>query len=59
MLFEEEMRIGEKSYMTGFTPEYVKLALECAPGENALKNQVCTGVVGQPLTDQLYIIQNH
>lgn len=58
VLFEEEMRIGEKSYMTGFTPEYVKLALECAPGENRLKNQVFTGVVGQPLTDQLYIVQN-
>lgn len=58
VLFEEEVHVGEKSYMTGFTPEYVKLALECAPGERTLKNQVCTGVVGQPLTDQLYIIQN-
>lgn len=57
VLFEEETRIGEKTYMTGFTPEYVKLALECAPGADTLKNHVYAGVVGSPLTDQLYTIQ--
>ncbi len=67
VLFEEETRIGGQTYMTGFTPEYVKLAYACAPGtgEAGLKNRLFTGVAGKMLHPQaeesghLYVIRDY
>ncbi len=56
VLFEEETRIGEKVYLTGFTPEYVRLATEIAPGDETLQNRICTGVVGEALSGEIYRI---
>lgn len=54
VLFEEETRIGEKTYMAGFTPEYVRLAMETAPGDARGKNCLCTGTAGGPLGGGYY-----
>ena len=57
VLFEEPIQIGEKRYMVGFTPEYVRLAMELAPNANAddYANRLCSGIVGEPLTEDLYL----
>ncbi len=57
VLFEEDMRIHDKRYMVGFTPEYVRLAMELAPGEDASNytNRLCTGIVSGSLTEELYL----
>lgn len=57
VLFEEDMQIGEKRYMVGFTPEYVRLAMELAPGEAAsdYTNRLCTGTVAGVLAEELYL----
>lgn len=57
VLFEEDMQIGEKRYMVGFTPEYVRLAMELAPGEAAsdYTNRLCTGTVAGVLEEELYL----
>lgn len=57
VLFEEAMQIGDKRYMVGFTPEYVKLAMELAPDEDAdiYANRLLTGTVGEALTEELYL----
>ena len=57
VLFEENMQIGAKRYMVGFTPEYVRLAMELAPDEAAsdYTNRLCTGTVAGVLTEELYL----
>lgn len=57
VLFEEAMQIGDKRYMVGFTPEYVKLAMELALDEDAdtYANRLLTGTVGEALTEELYL----
>ncbi|MBO5153932.1 MAG: tRNA (N(6)-L-threonylcarbamoyladenosine(37)-C(2))-methylthiotransferase MtaB [Eubacterium sp.] len=57
VLFEEDMQIGAKRYMVGFTPEYVRLAMELAPDEAAsdYTNRLCTGTVAGVLTEELYL----
>lgn len=55
VLFEESVELHGKTYMVGFTPEYVKLAMEILPGEAAAyANRLCTGTVGDALTDEWY-----
>lgn len=57
VLFEEEIQIGEKRYMVGFTPEYMRLAMELMPGEDAsgYANRLCTGTVTGALSEELYL----
>lgn len=57
VLFEETVQIGEKRYMTGFTPEYVRLAMELAKDADAgeYANRLCTGTVAEALTEELYL----
>ncbi|MGN0343460.1 MAG: tRNA (N(6)-L-threonylcarbamoyladenosine(37)-C(2))-methylthiotransferase MtaB [Lachnospiraceae bacterium] len=57
VLFEEEIQIGEKRYMVGFTPEYMRLAMELMPDaeEGDYANRLCTGTVGEALTEELYL----
>ena len=57
VLFEEAMQLGEKRYMVGFTPEYVRLAMELSPDvdEKELVNRLCSGTVGEALTEELYL----
>lgn len=57
VLFEEAVQIGEKRYMTGFTPEYVRLAMELAKDADADEyvNRLCTGTVTGALTEELYL----
>ncbi len=57
VLFEEDMQIGAKRYMVGFTPEYMRLAMELAPDEAAsdYTNRLCTGTVAGVLTEELYL----
>lgn len=57
VLFEEAMQIGEKRYMVGFTPEYVRLAMELAhdANESEYANRIFTGTVGEALTEELYL----
>lgn len=57
VLFEEDMQIGAKRYMVGFTPEYVRLAMELAPDEAAsdYTNRLCTGTVAGVLAEELYL----
>ena len=59
VLFEEAMQIGEACYMVGYTPEYVRLAMELAPDADAddYVNRLCTGTVGKALTEELYLFQ--
>ena len=59
VLFEEAMQIGEKRYMVGFTPEYVRLAMELLPDadEGEYENRLFTGVVGEALTEELYLFR--
>ncbi|MDD7643061.1 MAG: tRNA (N(6)-L-threonylcarbamoyladenosine(37)-C(2))-methylthiotransferase MtaB [bacterium] len=59
VLFEEALQLGEKRYMVGFTPEYVRLAMELAPGmeESAYVNRLCCGTVGEALTEELYLFR--
>ena len=56
VLFEESVQIGEKRYMVGFTPEYVRLAMELTPDmdETVYTNRLVTGTVGEVLTEELY-----
>lgn len=55
VLFEEAVQLDGKTFMVGFTPEYVKLAMEIMPGEEAAyANRLCTGIVGDALTEELY-----
>lgn len=57
VLFEEAVQIGEKRYMTGFTPEYVRLAMELAKDADAdeYANRLYTGTVTGALTEELYL----
>lgn len=57
VLFEEAMQLGEKRYMVGFTPEYVRLAMELAPDEDEADcaNRLFSGIVGEALTEELYL----
>jgi threonylcarbamoyladenosine tRNA methylthiotransferase MtaB len=52
-LLEEPVKINGKTYYTGFTKEYVKVAHET--GEN-LANRSFTGIVKGQLTDEIYEI---
>lgn len=55
VLFEEALQLDGKTYMVGFTPEYVKLAMEIRPEEEAAyANRLCTGTVGAALTEEWY-----
>lgn len=56
VLFEEALQIGDKRYMVGFTPEYVKLAMELSPdmSEADYANRLYAGTVGAALTDEWY-----
>ncbi len=56
VLFEEEILLDGRRYMTGFTPEYVRLAMELSPEDCAEKyvNRLCTGTVGEALTDEIF-----
>lgn len=57
VLFEEELQIGDRRFMVGFTPEYVRLAMELAPDEAALDyvNHLCGGTVSGALAEELYL----
>lgn len=57
VLFEEEISIDDQRYMVGFTPEYVRLAMELAPDERASDyvNQLCRGTVSGALAEELYL----
>ena len=57
VLFEEPVQIGEKRYMAGFTPEYVRLVMELSPDMDAADytNRLCTGIVCGALTEELYL----
>ena len=59
VLFEESMQIGDKRYMVGFTPEYVRLAMELAADadEGEYANRLFMGVVGEALTEELYLFR--
>ena len=61
VLFEEMQQINEKKYMTGYTPEYVKLAMELLPGqrEEEYVNLLCKGMVGDAVADGLYSFDVH
>jgi threonylcarbamoyladenosine tRNA methylthiotransferase MtaB len=57
-LLEEPMELDGKTYMVGFTPEYVRVAME--PGDedtDALRNRILTGRAGAALTDGIYLLQ--
>lgn len=56
VLFEEELQMDKKTYMTGFTPEYVRLAMELRPDQNAADyvNRLCTGTILRPLDGEIY-----
>jgi threonylcarbamoyladenosine tRNA methylthiotransferase MtaB len=59
VLLEEPLTLDGKTYMTGFTPEYVRLAIE--PGgesPDALRNRFVTGVVEAALTDEIYLMRS-
>lgn len=57
VLFEEEILIGDKRFMVGFTPEYVRLAMELTPDETASDyvNHLCRGTVSGALAEELYL----
>lgn len=59
VLFEEELLIGGQRFMVGFTPEYVRLAMELAPGETApgYANRFCSGTVSGALAEELYLFR--
>ena len=59
VLFEEPIQIGEKRYMAGFTPEYMRLAMELSPDMDAADytNRLCTGIVCGALTEELYLFE--
>ena len=59
VLFEEPVQIGEKLYMAGFTPEYVRLVMELSPDMDAADytNRLCTGIVCGALTEELYLFE--
>lgn len=54
ILFEEKVEINGKSYYTGYTKEYVKVAKE---SEETLENQIIEGKITGRLTDDIYIMR--
>lgn len=54
VLFEEKVEINGKSYYTGYTKEYVKVAKE---SEETLENQIIEGKITGRLTDDIYIMR--
>jgi threonylcarbamoyladenosine tRNA methylthiotransferase MtaB len=45
-LLETPMQMGDKQYYTGYTKEYIRVAVET---EQNLSNRIVTGRVGEPL----------
>lgn len=54
VLFEEKVEINGKSYYTGYTKEYVKVAKE---SEETFENQIIEGKITGRLTDDIYIMR--
>jgi threonylcarbamoyladenosine tRNA methylthiotransferase MtaB len=58
VLLEEPIEIDGITYMTGFTPEYVRLAVPLGTQDPAaLANRIVTGRVGAALSDEVYLLQ--
>ena len=53
VLFEELSVIDGKSYYTGYTKEYVKVAKS---SEENLENRIIKGVLTQMLNDEVYLM---
>lgn len=55
VLFEEEIRLCGRRYVTGFSPEYVRFAMELSPEQNAENyvNRLYTGTAAEALTDEI------
>ncbi len=54
VLFEEETEIAGKTYFTGFTKEYVKVALET---DEELSNQLKAGKLVEALNDEVLLMK--
>jgi threonylcarbamoyladenosine tRNA methylthiotransferase MtaB len=52
-LFEEEVEINGEKYFTGYTKEYVKLAVKT---DKNLENQFLTGTVTEHLNGEIYLM---
>ncbi len=50
-LLETKQYVGEKEYLTGYTREYVRIAV---PAEGHKPNEILTGMLGQQLEEGLY-----
>ena len=53
VLFEEKVEINGKSYYTGYTKEYVKVAVQ---SEEKLDNAMKTGKITAAIHDDLYLM---
>ena len=52
-LLEEELVVDGKTYFTGYTKEYVKIAVKSAAD---LSNQFVKGTIRGRLTDDIYLM---
>jgi len=50
VLFEEELKVGQETFMVGFTPEYIKVA---APFKDAAKNGIYDVTIEDFLDDEV------
>ena len=58
VLFEEPIEIGGRRYMTGFSKEYVRLALPLDHvSEEALSGKIYTCKVAEALNDEIYRVE--
>lgn len=54
-LLEEEMILSDRKYLTGYTKEYIRVAL---PAEQGAPNQIILGKLGSQLREGLYEIRS-
>ncbi len=57
VLFEEKTEVDDKTYMTGFTKEYIKVAYLLKNEEHSLENQIRTGRISGFLKDDLMVFE--
>ena len=54
VLMEEEMEYQGETYFTGYTKEYVKVAVK---GDKNLSNTFVSGTITGHLTEEIYLLQ--
>lgn len=57
VLFEEEIIVDDKRYMTGFTKEYIKVAYPLSNTDENLENKILDGKITGYLSNELMIFE--